>query len=302
VVLPLPDDTIIAAVSVKGSAFLAWVQQVLSVPPFFMQSAQVAIGRDPKREFDCQVNRLQVDASRAHLPMFACGSHLSSLRVQIENRTFAPTEVFRLVTTATLLRSAASQDILGNTTVAKAFQSPLDGIIDAVADAINARIQTPAQMPATDDPGVRFGIQDSVGEALNSACMIVCDAGTGVQVDDPNASTGSRPSCTPCGAGSHSRGGKAAECQVCLPGASFAMVYNGARHTAFWCAGFFQPEHGQLGCLSCDSLGDFYQEKGGQTSCQACAANTRRYTGLLSAANKSACQCKEGDVPTACLG
>ena len=233
-VLPLPDDTIIAAVSVKGSAFLAWVQHVLSVPPFFMQSAQVAIGRDPKQEFDCQVNRLQVEAGRAHLPMFACGSHLSSLRVQIENRTFAPTEVFRLVTTATLLRSAASQDILGNTTVAKAFQSPLDGIIDAVADAINARIQTPAQMPATDDPGVRFGIQDSVGEALNSACMIVCDAGTGVQVDDPNASTGSRPICTPCGAGSHSMGGKAAECKLCLPGASrFCNGVQGCASHAF---------------------------------------------------------------------
>ena len=62
-VLPLPDDTIVAAVSVKGSAFLAWVQQVLSVPPFFMQSAQVAIGRDLKKEFECQVNRLQVKAA-----------------------------------------------------------------------------------------------------------------------------------------------------------------------------------------------------------------------------------------------
>ncbi len=59
-VLPLPDDTIVAAVSVKGSAFLAWVQQVLSVPPFFLQSAKVAIGRDLKKEFECQVNRLQV--------------------------------------------------------------------------------------------------------------------------------------------------------------------------------------------------------------------------------------------------
>ena len=62
-VLPLPDDTIVAAVSVKGSAFLAWVQQVLSVPPFFLQSAQVAIGRDLKKEFECQVNRLQVKAA-----------------------------------------------------------------------------------------------------------------------------------------------------------------------------------------------------------------------------------------------
>ena len=63
VVLPLPDDTILAAVSVKGSSLLAWVQQVLSVPPFFVQSAQVAIGRDPQREIDCQINRLQVEAA-----------------------------------------------------------------------------------------------------------------------------------------------------------------------------------------------------------------------------------------------
>jgi hypothetical protein len=61
VVLPPPDDTILVAVSIKGSDFLAWVQQVLSTPPFFMQTGQVAIGRDLKREFDCQVNRLQVE-------------------------------------------------------------------------------------------------------------------------------------------------------------------------------------------------------------------------------------------------
>ena len=63
VALPLPDDTVLAAASVKGSSLLAWVQQVLSVPPFFLQSAQVAIGRDPEREIDCQINRLQVEAA-----------------------------------------------------------------------------------------------------------------------------------------------------------------------------------------------------------------------------------------------
>ena len=62
-------------------------------------------------------------------------------------------------------------------------------------------------------------------------------------------------------------------------------------------AGFFQPKRGQIGCLSCDSLdslGNFYEEKRGQITCQACADNTQRYVGVLSASNRSACQCKEG--------
>ena len=64
VVLPPSDDTILAAVSIKGSAFLAWVQHVLGMPPFFVQSAHAAIGRDLKREFECQVNRIQVSVKR----------------------------------------------------------------------------------------------------------------------------------------------------------------------------------------------------------------------------------------------
>jgi hypothetical protein len=63
-VLPPSDDTVLAAVSIKGSAFLAWVQHVLGMPPFFVQSAHVAIGRDLTREFECQVNRIQVSAKR----------------------------------------------------------------------------------------------------------------------------------------------------------------------------------------------------------------------------------------------
>ena len=58
--------------------------------------------------------------------------------------------------------------------------------------------------------------------------------------------------------------------------------------------GFFQPEQGQFGCISCDSLGDYYQDLQGLTFCQACAVSTQRYLGVLSAANKSSCQCKEG--------
>jgi hypothetical protein len=59
-------------------------------------------------------------------------------------------------------------------------------------------------------------------------------------------------------------------------------------------AGMFQPATGQFGCISCDGLGNFYQELQGQTSCQACAAHTQRYLGVLNASSRSSCQCKEG--------
>ena len=59
-------------------------------------------------------------------------------------------------------------------------------------------------------------------------------------------------------------------------------------------AGLFQPEDGQFGCLSCDGLGDFIQPLDGQTSCQQCENNTQRYVGVLSATNRSSCQCKKG--------
>ena len=58
--------------------------------------------------------------------------------------------------------------------------------------------------------------------------------------------------------------------------------------------GYFQSEAGQFGCINCDSLGDFHQEWAAQTSCTACAKSTQRYVGVLSAANRSSCQCKEG--------
>jgi hypothetical protein len=83
--------------------------------------------------------------------------------------------------------------------------------------------------------------------------------------------------CVPCPAGSHAtkdRDGHAT-CRPCDPGQ-------------------FQPVDGQFGCISCDSLGGFYQEWAAQTSCQECAKNTRRYIGVLNAANRSSCQCKEG--------
>jgi hypothetical protein len=67
------------------------------------------------------------------------------------------------------------------------------------------------------------------------------------------------------------------------------------RLTAVSAAGYFQPMKGQFGCVSCDSLGDFYQDLGSQTLCKACPANTKRYPGVLTAASRASCQCKEGD-------
>ena len=59
------------------------------------------------------------------------------------------------------------------------------------------------------------------------------------------------------------------------------------------CAGYFQPSTGQLDCISCDNVGvSAYQESPAQTACLLCAANTQRY--MLSAANRSSCQCNEG--------
>ena len=58
--------------------------------------------------------------------------------------------------------------------------------------------------------------------------------------------------------------------------------------------GLFQPDEVQRSCLSCDSIGNFFQELPGKTLCDACPAGKQRYIGVLSAANKSSCQCKEG--------
>ena len=66
--------------------------------------------------------------------------------------------------------------------------------------------------------------------------------------------------------------------------------------------GNFQPDNGQFGCISCDILGDFYQELSAQSSCVACAANTQRFIGVLSAATKNSCQCKEGAILPPVLG
>ena len=134
----------------------------------------------------------------------------TGLCVQVEDRPFSPSGSFRIITTAMLLTSTASRDILGNET-STTFQSPHDAIADAAADAIKAKWPTQAELP-------RSEIRDSTGEPLNSACATVCEAGSGVQDDDLAASTGNRPKCAPCPAGAYSMGGNTAKCQLCEPG------------------------------------------------------------------------------------
>jgi hypothetical protein len=116
---------------------------------------------------------------------------------------------------------------------------------------------TPVQIP---DSGIRDS--EGIGEPLNSACAPVCEAGNGFKVvDDTNMSTSSRPKCAPCDAGSHSVGGKAAKCQLCQPGRAtcvFVCANCIVSRTKLY-AGYFQPEQGQFRCISCDSLGSFYQ-------------------------------------------
>ena len=129
--------------------------------------------------------------------------------VQIEDRAFSPTEVFRLVTTATLLTSTASQTILGKETVAKAFRSFPDGLVDAVVAAINAKVPVPELTQIQDREG---------GQPLNPACIVICEGGTGVRGNEPSASIDGSPKCTECSKGYYSIGGKAAECLPCLPG------------------------------------------------------------------------------------
>ncbi len=59
-------DTVLMAVEVRGGALLSWMESVLATPPFFYQTAGVAVGRDPDSAQGCRVNRLQVNrATRA---------------------------------------------------------------------------------------------------------------------------------------------------------------------------------------------------------------------------------------------
>jgi hypothetical protein len=92
---------------------------------------------------------------------------------------------------------------------------------------------------------------------------------------DPGHYVEGTASCAPCPPGSKSAGGFATACTQCS-------------------AGHFMAKSGGTDCFSCDDMGEYFQESPGQTSCTACPENTRRYGGLLSGANRSACQCVEG--------
>ena len=105
--------------------------------------------------------------------------------------------------------------------------------------------------------------------------------------------------CEPCQKGTFSVGGTLTFCLECTPGehricARAAASMQQTQDAANVDAGYFQPDEGQFGCLNCDSLGDFYQDLAGQLSCKSCAANTQRFVGVLTAVNRSACQCKPG--------
>ena len=126
------------------------------------------------------------------------------------------TRTYRVVSTAAVLTSPSAFAIWGNETVSKAQSTPYEGMLDAVEQSLAGGMQPE---PVTED-----SIVASKGPPpLNPEC-VVCNAGSGVQVDDTNASSSGRPICTPCPAGSYSTGGKAAECQLCPPGADSALV------------------------------------------------------------------------------
>jgi hypothetical protein len=132
-----------------------------------------------------------------------------------------------------------------------------------------------------------------------------------------------RPGCEKCSPGWFSVSGKVEACTPCLAGTLrlwrsgcprlrpvrarsvlpllavtgyFGQGLGGlsAAESKHACAGYFQPDVGQFGCISCDSLGDYYQELQGETFCRRCPANTTRYRGGLDGANRSSCECKEG--------
>ena len=75
---------------------------------------------------------------------------------------------------------------------------------------------------------------------------------------------------------------------------AFAFVFL-SPSDAFFCAGLFQPRMGEVACIECDSLGDFYQELPAQTACTLCPLNTQRFVGIRAGGrNRTACLCSKG--------
>jgi hypothetical protein len=143
-------------------------------------------------------------------------------------------------------------------------------------------------------------------------CQTQCVPGQREFVD----STGVK-NCQSCSAGYFSVAGPsgyvtATECSACLAG-SFALE---AASTCTSCApGTFQVRSqllrfntiptntigshvqgkpAQNNCRLCDDLGNFFQERAGQTECTSCPPNSQRYLGVLTGGDPRSCQCKEG--------
>ena len=85
--------------------------------------------------------------------------------------TFRRNDIFRIVSTVSLLSTAASVRLLGNETIAAASSDAVpEGLIDAIALQFKKR-KYPKQV-------VKESIFEREGEPLNSACSIRCPPGT----------------------------------------------------------------------------------------------------------------------------
>jgi hypothetical protein len=130
-------------------------------------------------------------------------------------------------------------------------------------------------------------------------CQTRCMSGQFVvhEVRVDGNQTYTEKSCAECLTGSYSssRSGQgevlATHCTSCAVG---TFSKQGASVCTACPAGYFQPSAGEGSCIHCDRLGNFFQDLVMQTSCQPCPASTQRYVGVLSAVNRSACQCKAG--------
>ena len=53
------------------------------------------------------------------------------------------------------------------------------------------------------------------------------------------------------------------------------LIPSQSQANRFCRTGFFQPEEGRSGCISCDNLNDAFQESDGQTFCHLCPSHTQ---------------------------
>ena len=146
-----------------------------------------------------------------------------------------------------------------------------------VVGAVCTWMKAPENIPIWEAwlPPRRFWVECELGE-------IVTEAGA----------------CAACTPGFHSKEPYATECVACKPGSlNCCDKVRWQLHVeagVLQIAGHFSPEAGRTDCVSCDVLGDFYQELAGQQSCLRCPTNTIRYTGVLDGSTHLACMCKEG--------